>query len=463
MNNTETYWEADGQSLHTFARSIETLSGMGPPPLRGEDITIASQPGQQWVDKVFDSNTITLAMWLRGIKPTVKVRENLVLNPKPNSVPGGYASPGTFSLTADGLTVTLSSTTTPYVFTSYTKDGAKAGQVYAFRAKVKGVMAPGSVATTANVRPHKRTGNQYFSLASPVSINLDGTTQEIAFYWKATQDVPAGEFFELSVVANGTALATSTLSIDEVMIEDVGTEIPTTPPKPFFYALSTPPSKGVYRWSGAAYASPSVWEVGNQGGKVSKAQFQSNWNDLIRLLWTPGRQVALRKRFYDGLILRQATALAEYAGGLQPSMMGPAAAKCTIDMKIAGGLFYDDNLQTVPLVNGDNNIEVLGNAPTHNILVTINGARSNVKVRNKTHGVEFTYPRPLLTGHVATIEVMDYEAQHSNGGVGYDSSSSVLHTGAPQWLILRPGLNVINLQSDSGTGAVVLQYRGAWV
>lgn len=273
MNNTETYWEADGQSLHTFARSIETLSGMGPPPLRGEDITIASQPGQQWVEKIPDSNTLTLAMWLRGVD------------------------------------------------------------------------------------------------------------------------------------------------------QDAG--------------------------SGAS--------------ATNKKQYQSNWNDLMRLLWTPGRQVALRKRFYDGLILRQATGRAEYAGGLQPTLIGNSAARCTIDLKIAGAFFYDDNLQTVPLVNGDNNIIVLGNAPTHNIGVTINGARANVRLRNVTHSVEFTYPRPLLSGHSATIGVLDYEAQHSGGGPAFDSSSDIIHTGAPQWLVLRPGLNVINLSADSGTGSVVLQYRGAWV
>src|SRR5688572_22025127 len=69
VNNTETYWEADGTSLHTFAWSIETLSGLGPPPLRGEDVTIPYSPGQQHVPKTFDSNKLTLAIQLRGVNP----------------------------------------------------------------------------------------------------------------------------------------------------------------------------------------------------------------------------------------------------------------------------------------------------------------------------------------------------------------------------------------------------------
>jgi len=271
-NNTETYWEADGQSLHTYARSIETLGGMGPPPFRGEDITVPLSPGQIWVPKVLDSNILTLAMWLRGVSQ----------------------------------------------------------------------------------------------------------------------------------------------------------------------------------------------EAGSGVTATTKAQYQSNWNDLIRLLWTPGRQVSLRKRFYDGGVLRLATALAEYQGGLQPSLIGNSAARCTVDMKIAAGVFYHDTETSVVLSNGNNNVTVLGNAPTGLVKVEIVGARTNVKVRNNTAGVEFTYPQVLNTGVSAIIDSSQYLVTDQSHPAK-NMAPLIIHSGSAQWMYLTPGVNVINLSSTAGAGVVTLKYRAAWV
>jgi hypothetical protein len=271
-NNTETYWDADGVSLHTFAWSIETLSGLGPPDLRGEDHVIPTRMGEVWVPKTVGSNVLTLAMWLRGIPE--------------------HAS------------------------------------------------------------------------------NVEGT--------------------------------------------------------------------------------------------ASKAQYQSNWNNLIRTLWKPWKQIDLRKRFYDNNILKTATAKAEYKGGLQPTMMGNKAGRCTVDMKIAGGLFYDEVETTHTLVNGNNTLEILGNAPTNRISVTIAGARTNAKLINSTLGVEFTYPRTINGGLNAVVDVENFTVTDSSVP-GVDMAASVIHTGAPQWLTLIPGTNVINLSSSSGAGVVTLKYRAAWV
>lgn len=270
-NNTSTYWEADGVSLHTYAWSIETAGGMGPPPLRGEDITVPLRSGQKWVPKKFDANILTLAMWIRGV-------------------------------------------------------AADAGS-------------------------------------------------------------------------------------------------------------------GVYQ--------------------ETQQMYEERYNDLVRLLWTPGRQLALTKRFYDQGSLRVATAMAEFRGGLAPVKNGRAFGRCTVDLKIAEGVFYEQNWRTVPLANGDNTITVPGNAPTSRIKVTINGARNNPRVRNKTLGVDFTYPRNLLVGQTATVDVDEYEV--SDSSLTYDSSALVINSGDEQWLTLMPGDNVINVSSTTGAGTVSLQYKGAWV
>lgn len=69
MNTTETYWDIDGTSLQTLAYNIVTLGGdrLMPPGLRGKDLVIPYAPGEVFQDKVVDSRTITLGMWVQGV------------------------------------------------------------------------------------------------------------------------------------------------------------------------------------------------------------------------------------------------------------------------------------------------------------------------------------------------------------------------------------------------------------
>ena len=67
MNITEEYWEVEGQSLHTWAAAIETLSGReGLPPRRGQNEIVAYRPGEIWRPKTFGARRLTLAMWVKG-------------------------------------------------------------------------------------------------------------------------------------------------------------------------------------------------------------------------------------------------------------------------------------------------------------------------------------------------------------------------------------------------------------
>ena len=273
-NNTETYWDINGQSLHTFARSIETLGGIGIPNYRGEDYTIPYRPGEVWVPKELGSNVITLLMWLRGV------------------------------------------------------------------AQNAGVNAA-----------------------------------------------------------------------------------------------------------------------------ASKAQYQSNWNDLIRLLIPqPGNQLQLTKRFYDGGVLRTAMALAEYNGGMQPKMIGNAAGKCSIDLKLADPNFYDVNTVNTALPNGNTVVNNPGNNTTYNMAFTINGARNNLLIENLTTGVQFTYSGQIASGTVVIVNPKDFVATEQVGaGSPFDSSIKVIGAGSPFWFNLAPGNNTIRVSSTSGTGTVTLASKGAWL
>lgn len=276
MNNTETYWEADGKSLHTFAHSIESLSGISIPNFRGENEIIPLSPGAQWVEKTIDQNSITLGMWARGVDP-----------------------------------------------------------------------AAGSGASTA-----------------------------------------------------------------------------------------------------------------------TKAQFQKNYNSLIRMFYQPRRLVALRKRFYDGTGSSPiaATAGVEYAGGMAPTMIGPRAAKFTVSLRLPDPFFYADVLLTQPLVNGDNTVIVPGNVATLNLAIRIDGARTNTRILNKTNDFQLTYPNAVLAGEYLRIEPKTYDAFHKPAAAPeYDASTRIIAQGGYQWMQLEPGENIINLTSTSGLGVVTLTARGAWV
>ncbi|MEG2887303.1 MAG: hypothetical protein RR853_09290, partial [Aurantimicrobium sp.] len=141
---------------------------------------------------------------------------------------------------------------------------------------------------------------------------------------------------------------------------------------------------------------------------------------------------------------------------------GRFAGRFQVDLKISDGLFFGASAIEFPLVNGDNTIEIPGSADTTKVVVVIEGARTNTQVWNKTNGIRVRYPRPLPLNTVATITGHDMLASEVVGGNETDTTYTVVHSGSPQWMILRPGTNIINLSSDSGAGAVKLLVQGAW-
>ncbi len=199
-------------------------------------------------------------------------------------------------------------------------------------------------------------------------------------------------------------------------------------------------------------------------GQLTKVDFDTNWNNLVRLLWNSGRRFNLTKRFYDRSLdeIIAATARAEFSSGLEPTMRGRLAGRFQVDLKIADGLFFAATPTTFDLIDGNNTIEVPGNADTTKVLVTINGARTNTRLLNRTNDITLRYPNALASSAVASIDVHEMLASEVVGSTETDTTYTVLKSGSPQWMILRPGANVIQLVSDSGTGSVQLQVQGAW-
>jgi len=67
MNNTDVYWEIDGTSLHTYAWSVQTLTGReGLPPRLGDNQRVAYRHGEIWRRKLWGPRPLSLAMWVIG-------------------------------------------------------------------------------------------------------------------------------------------------------------------------------------------------------------------------------------------------------------------------------------------------------------------------------------------------------------------------------------------------------------
>lgn len=200
------------------------------------------------------------------------------------------------------------------------------------------------------------------------------------------------------------------------------------------------------------------------GGTAQHDLYNDNWHALRDLLWQPERQFLLRKRFKVAGAVRSAVALAEFSGGLEPTMLGRRASRFTVDLKLADPYFYDDELISNALVNGDQTVSVLGDASTNNILITINGSRTNTVILNKTNNIQVEYHAALGAGAKAVLDIQNFLSTTTPSGVpAYNSEADVRHAGASQWLSLKKGNNTVNVVSSTGTGIITLQHRAAWL
>ncbi|AWY06379.1 hypothetical protein SEA_TANDEM_49 [Microbacterium phage Tandem] len=187
----------------------------------------------------------------------VEVRRNLVANPTPVDATGYQTSgPNTFS--GGAITSTAPGPTTTYIFSSPSTVPIVTGRIYLLRAQVMG--DSGTAVTSLFPRPHKRTGNTYYTPdGGHITVPSNGAWQDVAMFWTATVDIPVGESFDLAVISNGgTAPTGYKMSMRNVLIEDMGTTRPSVAP-PFFSVLTGSPDPDMTAaWTGTANNSPTV-------------------------------------------------------------------------------------------------------------------------------------------------------------------------------------------------------------
>mgnify|MGYP001573896013 CR=1 FL=1 len=208
-----------------------------------------------------DTNLVLNPSFESTSNTEVEVRRNLCVNPQPTTGQiGGWVSTPTTSLSTEGFTTIPTANTTAYIFSANSAVDIVAGRTYVMRAKVTGTTLSGSpVATTLSVRPHKSTGNVYYTPnGGLVSVPADGVTRDVSLIWTATENVTVADGFNVSVVGSAsTAANTFRLSMNDVLIEDAGTLVPTTV-RPFFFGGGTSYDGDMTpAWVGTAYASAS--------------------------------------------------------------------------------------------------------------------------------------------------------------------------------------------------------------
>lgn len=219
---------------------------------------------------------------------------------------------------------------------------------------------------------------------------------------------------------------------------------------------------------GARILPLDMWVIGvNEDGTaptgVAAHTFDDNFRKLRQLLWTPNRQFVLTKRFYVGGVLKTASALGQYAGGLDPAMTGRTRGSFSVDIKLADPYFYGPPINTT-LVTGTQNVTVDGDDTTRAIKIHVDGPRKNVKVRNATLNVDVQYFADLSSGDKLDIDVKAFSAVTDPAAMApYNSTGKIRHTGDANWLLLRNGTNSLVVSSDTGIGAVIMTRQEVWL
>jgi hypothetical protein len=179
---------------------------------------------------------------------------------------------------------------------------------------------------------------------------------------------------------------------------------------------------------------------------TTHADFNDATRALRRLVKADGT-VTLTRRLAYGTGNEQHTALARYAGGLEPHLIDMAAGHVDLRMRLLDGLWFG------PSTTITGTATVAGDVRTRRMTVTFTGG-TNPTLTNSTTGDVLTW-----TGAVGgTPVVVDVEAMSATRGVSNVS-------GALSWtrtypMTLAAGSNTLGI---TGGGTVSIAYRPAFL
>lgn len=196
-------------------------------------------------------------------------------------------------------------------------------------------------------------------------------------------------------------------------------------------------------------------------------QFNDNWRTLQQLFWSPDQQLLLTRRWWEGAaspVLKEATALVELAGTMDPTMTGRTRADFAVDLLMADPFFYGPEIETTIEAN---TTEVINNPGDDevwvNLHITFTGELVSPVLTNLTTNPQ-TWMRLNTTVIDNDIEVDVGNAVVLNTFNDAIMTGSVTHSGFRAWLKLVPGNNSIKLTSiGNSTGNAVLRFNPAYL
>lgn len=216
-----------------------------------------------------------------------------------------------------------------------------------------------------------------------------------------------------------------------------------------------------------------MWVAGispstNQPASDKGLQFSDNLRTLHSLIYTPNSQVQLTREWRYTVsgtpTIVSATANAQIAGDMQPTMTGQGRADFSADFLLTDPYFYGSTITTSVPYSSNTTVTNPGDdiAAYNSFTITFNGPLFYPILTNTTNSASLTLNTMLNLGEHITVDIANYTALHSNGS---DMRGVVQHSAARRWMSINSGANVFNLSSSMNTdsGTVNISFQPPYV
>lgn len=216
----------------------------------------------------------------------------------------------------------------------------------------------------------------------------------------------------------------------------------------------------------------AMWVAGidpdtDQPSENQKVQFNDNWKTLQNLLWSPSEQLVLTRRWWensDTPILRQATALCELAGTMDPTMTGRTRADFSVDLLLSDPYFYGPEIIRTVEANETIVIDNPGDLDAWSSMSIEFVGELISPILTNTSTLPEIWLR-LNTAVVADNVILDVgEFTVKNTFDDSNITGSISHAGFRAWMKLKPGSNSIKLTSlGNSNGHAVIKYKPVYL
>lgn len=197
-------------------------------------------------------------------------------------------------------------------------------------------------------------------------------------------------------------------------------------------------------------------------------QFSDNLRTLHSLIYTPSSQVQLTREWRYTVsgtpTIVSATANAQIAGDMQPTMTGQGRADFSADFLLTDPYFYGSTVTSSVPYSSNTTVTNPGDdtAAYNSFTITFNGPLFYPILTNTTNSASLTLNTMLNLGEHITVDIANYTALHSNGS---DMRGVVQHSAARRWMSVSPGANAFTLSSSMNTdsGTVNISFQPPYV